>query len=109
MLRQRKRRVKTLAHEGNVVREFYGALEGRVVVGREGIGAMQWFLELLEELGIEYRVGHPAKNRARETRKKKHDRRDAGLLLKLLVEDRFLKIWMPVEWTTRPTKPPAGP
>jgi hypothetical protein len=42
---------------------------------------MQWFLELLEELNIECRVGHPAKIRAKETRKQKHDRRDAGLLL----------------------------
>ena len=58
----------------------YGALEGRVMVGIEATGAMQWFLELLEELGIECRVGHPAKIRAQETRKKKHDRRDAELL-----------------------------
>ena len=41
---------------------------------------MQWFLELLEELGIECRVGHPAKIRAAETRKQKHDRRDARLI-----------------------------
>ena len=47
----------TLGHEGNAVRAFYAALEGRVVVGIEATGAMQWFLELLEELGIECRVG----------------------------------------------------
>jgi len=46
---------KTLAHEGNKVREFYAALEGPVLVGIEATGAMQWFLELLEELGIECR------------------------------------------------------
>ena len=57
---------KTLAHEGNKVREFYAALEGPVVVGIEATGAMQWFLQLLEELGIECRVGHPAKIRAKE-------------------------------------------
>ena len=66
-----------------------------MVVGIEATGAMQWFLELLEELGIEYRVGHPAKIRAQETRKQKHDRRDADLLLTLLSEDRFPEIWMP--------------
>ncbi len=38
-----------------------------MVVGIEATGAMQWFLELLEELGIECRVGHPAKIRAKET------------------------------------------
>jgi len=56
---------------------------------------MPWFLELLEELGIEYRVGHPANIRAQETRKQKHDRRDTALLLTLLSEDRFAEIWMP--------------
>ena len=86
---------KTLSHEGNAVGGFYAGLEGPVVVGIEATGAMQWFLELLEELGIEYRVGHPAKIRAQETRKQKHDRRDAGLLLTLLSEDRFPEIWMP--------------
>jgi transposase len=56
---------------------------------------MQWFLEMLEELGIECRVGHPAKIRQAETRKQKHDRRDARLLLTLLAENRFPTIWMP--------------
>src|SRR6266699_2220603 len=67
-----------------------------VVVGIEATGAMQWFLELLEELGIVCRVGHPAKIRAAETRKQKHDRRDARLMLDLLMrEDGFPDIWMP--------------
>ena len=56
---------KTLHHQGNAVREFYAALDGLVVVGIEATGSMQWFLELLEELGIESRVGDPAKIRAR--------------------------------------------
>ncbi len=87
---------KTLNHEGNEVREFYAALEGPVVVGIEATGSMQWFLELLEELGIVCRVGHPAKIRAAETRKQKHDRRDARLILDLLMrEDGFPEIWMP--------------
>jgi hypothetical protein len=50
---------KVLKHEGNAVREFYAALERPVVVGIEATGAMQWFLELLEELGIECRGGSP--------------------------------------------------
>jgi transposase len=86
---------KTIAHEGNAVREFYAALQGPVVVGIEATGSMQWFLELLEELEMECRVGHPAKIRAKETRKQKHDRRDARLMLDLLIEDRFPEIWMP--------------
>ena len=47
---------KTLFHQGNAVRASYAALEGPLVVGIEAAGAMQWFLELLEELGIECRV-----------------------------------------------------
>src|SRR4030088_855825 len=87
---------KTLSHEGDEVREFYAALEGPVVVGIEAAGAMQWFLELLEELGMVCRVGHPAKIRAAETLKQKHDRRDARLMLDLLMrKDGFPEIWMP--------------
>src|ERR1035437_4519650 len=78
---------KTLNHEENQVREFYAALEGPVVGGIEATGAMQWFLELLEELGIVCRVGHPAKIRAAETRKQKHDQRDARLMLDLLMRE----------------------
>jgi hypothetical protein len=37
----------------------------------------------------------PAKIRTAETRRKKYDRRDAALLLELLVEDRFAAIWIP--------------
>src|SRR6201987_6216426 len=86
---------KTLEHEGDTVREFYSTLPGPIRVGMEAKGSMQWFLELMEELGSECRVGHPQKIRKAETRKQKHDRRDARLLLKLLAEDRFTTIWMP--------------
>ena len=48
---------RTLDHEPDQVREFYSKLDGRVVVGIEATGAMQWFLELMDELRIECRVG----------------------------------------------------
>src|SRR5579864_3245647 len=54
-----------------------------------------WFLNLMEELGIECRVGNPVQMRAAEPRKQKHDRRDAELILKLLAENRFPAIWLP--------------
>ena len=85
----------TLTHEGNNVREFYSKLPRPVRVGIEATGSMQWFLNLMEELGIECQVGHPAKIRAAEPRKQKHDRRDADLILTLLVENRFPSIWLP--------------
>jgi len=86
---------KTLEHEGEEVREFYSALPRPVRVGIEATGSMLWFLNLMEELGIDSQVGHPAKIRAAEPRQQKHDRRDADLLLKLLMENRFPSIWMP--------------
>jgi transposase len=85
----------TLLHEGNRVREFYSQLPRPVRVGIEATGSMQWFLNLMEELGIECQVGHPAKIRAAEPRKQKYDRRDADLILKLLAENRFPSIWLP--------------
>jgi len=86
---------KRLEHEGEKVREFYSALPGPVLVGIEATGSMPWFLKLMEELKIACQVGHPAKIRAAEPRKQKHDRRDANLLLELLAEKRFPSIWMP--------------
>jgi transposase len=86
---------KTLLHEGSNVREFYSTLSGPVRVGIEATGSMQWFVNLMEELGIKCQVGHPAKIRAAEPRKQKHDRRDADLILKLLVENRFPSIGLP--------------
>jgi transposase len=86
---------KTLEHEGPAVREFYAALPKPVLVGLEATGSMYWFLRLLEELGIEYQVGHPAAIRKMETRKQKHDRRDAQLIRRLLEEKRFPRIWLP--------------
>lgn len=86
---------KELKHEGETVREFYAALAGPVQVGIEATGSMHWFLELMDELGINRLVGHPSQIRKAETRKQKHDRRDAALLLQLQVENRFPSIWMP--------------
>ena len=86
---------QTLRHDGSNTREFYSALPRPVLVGIEATGSMHWFLNLMEELGIECQVGHPGKIRAAEPRKQKHDRRDAELILTLLVENRFPSIWLP--------------
>jgi Transposase len=85
----------TLTHEGGAVREFYASIPPPVVVGIEATGSMGWFLRLMEELALACRVGHPTAIRKAETRRQKHDRRDAALLLQLLAEDRFPAIWMP--------------
>jgi transposase len=75
---------KTLTHGGEAVRAFYASIPPPVVVGIEATGSMGWFLRLMEELAIECRVGHPTAIRKAETRRQKHDRRDAALLLQLL-------------------------
>jgi len=85
----------TLTHEGNNVREFYSTLPRPVRVGIEATGSMQWLVNRMEDLGIECQVGNPAVIRAAEPRKQKHDRRDADLILTLLVENRFPAIWLP--------------
>ncbi len=77
------------------VRDFYAALEGPVRVGIEASGQSQWFERMLAELGHEVWIGDAAKIRASCERKQKTDRRDAELLLKLLAEDRFPRIWVP--------------
>src|SRR5262249_38917379 len=56
---------------------------------------MGWFLTLMDALEITCCVGDPAAIRKAETRRQKHDRRDAHLLLQLLTEHRFPSIWMP--------------
>lgn len=84
-----------LSHEDGQVRKFYAELPSPVRVGLECSGYSLWFEELLEELGIEYWVGDATKIRAAEPRKQKTDRNDARLLLKLMEEDRFPKIWVP--------------
>jgi hypothetical protein len=63
---------RVLEHDGNTVRDFYLSLPRPARVGIEATGSMHWFLELMDELGIECVVGHPAQIRACEPRKQKH-------------------------------------
>jgi transposase len=87
---------KALSHEREEeVRAFYASLGGLARVGIEASGQSQWFERMLAELGHELWIGDAAKIRASTERKQKTDRRDAELLLKLLVENRFPRIWVP--------------
>jgi transposase len=74
---------------------FYRGLSGKVIVGIEACGNTLWLERLLAELGHELRMGDAAKIRAMEVRKQKTDRRDAELLLTLLLEGRFPQVWVP--------------
>ncbi len=76
--------------------QFYGGLGGQQVrVGMEACGHYPWFERWLEKCGIELWVGDAARIRATEVRRQKTDRRDAGQLLRLLLENRFPRIWVP--------------
>ena len=61
----------------------------------EATGHARWFERLLAELQYELWVGDPAQIEAARVRKQKTDRRDAGHILKLMVEDRFPRVWVP--------------
>jgi transposase len=61
----------------------------------ESTGNCQWFVEMATTAGHDVWIGDAAKIRASEVRQQKHDRRDAALILKLLVEGRFPRIWTP--------------
>src|SRR5262249_5372590 len=75
------------------VRQFYEQFAGpRVVVGFESSGYAAWFEELLEELGYEIWVGHATAIRTFARRRQKNDRRDADLILELLIAGDFPRI-----------------
>ena len=84
-----------LEHGLGGAERFYRQLPGPALIGMESTGNCQWFVELLARLGHELWVGDAAKIRASDVRQQKHDRRDAALLLKLLLEGRFPRIWVP--------------
>jgi len=72
----------------------------RVRVGMEASGQARWFERLLSELHFELWVGDAAEIRTKRVRKQKTDRQDAQLILRLMLEDRFPKIWVP-SWENR--------
>lgn len=96
-----KRQHVTLSHASGSeeVRAFYAALAHPARVGLEASGYSQWYEEMLEELGIELWVGDPARIRKAAPRKQKTDRNDADLLLQLLEQERFPRIWVPDKCT----------
>jgi len=91
---------KRLAHREEA-EKFYRALAGQKVrVGMEASGHARWFERLLGELQFELWIGDAAEIRTRRVRKQKTDRQDAQLILRLLLEDRFPRIWVP-DWENR--------
>jgi transposase len=76
-------------------RAFYEKLTGPVLVGLEASGNTYWFESLLAGCGHQLWIGDAAAIARQEGRKQKHDRRAAALILQLMLENRFPKIWVP--------------
>jgi transposase len=75
------------------VGKFYRQFAGQeVIVGFEASGYAAWFEELLEELGYQIWIGHATAIRSFARRRQKNDRRDADLILDLLVSGDFPQI-----------------
>ena len=88
---------KRLAHPEEA-EKFYrdaGGAGMKVRVGMEASGHARWFERLLAELQFELWIGDAAEIRTKRVRKQKTDRQDAQLILQLLLENRFPKIWVP--------------
>ena len=77
------------------VRAFYQQFSGRVIVGIEASGYSPWFEQLLEDLGHEVWLGDATEIRRRARWRQKNDRRDAELILDLLVHDEFPRLHRP--------------
>jgi transposase len=89
---------RQLNHSDGEAEAFYRDLIARgihVLVGLEATGYSRWFERLLAELGIEVWIGNAAEIKTKRVRKQKTDRQDAQLLLKLLLENNFPRVWVP--------------
>ena len=89
---------RRLNHSDGEAERFYRDLKQRGVsvrVGMEATGYSRWFERLLAELGIEVWIGDAAEIKTKRVRKQKTDRQDAQLLLKLLLENNFPRVWVP--------------
>jgi transposase len=65
----------------------------------------RWFERLLAELQLELWIGDAAVIRTKRVRRQKTDRQDAQLILQLLSEDRFPRIWV-LSWENRDLRQP---
>jgi transposase len=85
---------RRVEHGNGEAQQFYAALAAPARVGIEATGYSRWFERMLAEQGHELWIGDASAIRAARVRQQKTDARDALLLLDLLAEDRFPKIWV---------------
>jgi transposase len=85
-----------LKHDNKeALRKFYAQLGGPLIVGLEASGYTPWFEQLLEALGHQVWLGDATEIRRRARRRQKNDRRDAELILELMLRDEFPRIHRP--------------
>ncbi len=77
------------------LRQWYRGFRPGTVVGMEAGGYSWWFEQLIQEVGLELKVGHPGHIARMRLRKQKNDRRDAEHLPGLLVREEFPQVWRP--------------
>jgi transposase len=82
-----------LKHDLEAVRKFYSSLPEPAIIGIEASAKMVWFENMLTDTGHKLFVGNPVLIRKRATSRHKNDRRDAELILELLMRDEFPAIW----------------
>src|SRR5438552_10067072 len=85
-----------LKHQNKAeLKAFYSQFSGPVLVGLEASGYSPWFEQLLEALGHEVWLGDATEIRRRARRRQQNDRRDAELILDLLIHNEFPRIHRP--------------
>ena len=84
-----------LVHSAGEAERFYGQLPAPALIGLEATGNCHWLQDRLAEMGHEVWIGDAAQIRASYVRKQKTDKRDAAHILRLLVEGRFPRLWVP--------------
>lgn len=85
-----------LKHQNKAeLKAFYAQFSGPVLVGLEASGYSPWFEQMLAELGHEVWLGDAIEIRRRARRRQKNDRRDAELILDLLLHGEFPRIHRP--------------
>jgi transposase len=77
------------------VRAFYAQFQGHVIVGVEASGYTPWFEAMLEQLGCEVWIGDATEIRRRARWRQKTDRKDAELILDLMLHDEFPRLHRP--------------
>ena len=86
---------RMLDHERDDVHAFYAQFVAPAIVGVEGSGYSLWFHRLIEETGHPLLVGDAQAIRQFARRRQKNDRRDAQLLLDLLLRGDFPVVRVP--------------